>query len=160
MLGLTVDKEINEELIAVKNALKWSTPPPLGPILCRNMQQSIIQDFVLKNLGNGTSDNLYVCGSPGTGKTLTVERVLQTLQNKEKNPFTIHWINAMSFGTHLNSFYPSLLADIERQDHSSSSSSVISLHIEPNTKQTNENSKLAKKRLFDMVRFVFISVYK
>lgn len=47
---------------------------------CRDKQFSDIFNFVETNLKNQTGGCMYVCGVPGTGKTLTVRQVVLCLK--------------------------------------------------------------------------------
>jgi Cdc6-like AAA superfamily ATPase len=58
---------------------------------------------------------MYLCGHPGTGKTSTLNQILQTLRNEsllgESDEFQLYMYNAMTF-TDVRSFALSLLQDV------------------------------------------------
>ena len=55
---------------AAKSALHTSTAP--GEVLCRETERKTVLDFVTKCLKAKRGGSVYVCGLPGTGKSLTV----------------------------------------------------------------------------------------
>jgi Cdc6-like AAA superfamily ATPase len=62
---------------------------------------------LVKNLRESSSDSMYICGSPGTGKSLTVERVIQTIWKQQQNdddraPFTLHWVGSFTLTPFMN----------------------------------------------------------
>jgi Cdc6-like AAA superfamily ATPase len=77
-------------------ALDISSAPE--QILSRSTQFQKIFQFLSLNLEQHSSDALYIAGSPGTGKSLCVERVLSTLasQYKKRTSPIITTLNAMS----------------------------------------------------------------
>lgn len=65
---------------------------------CRDKQFSDIYNFIDTNLKNQTGGCMYVCGVPGTGKTLTTRQVILCLQegvtDKILAPFKFIEVNA------------------------------------------------------------------
>ena len=58
---------------SVKAALNLSTVPE--ELLCRNEESAKVEDFCRKHIKDGRPGSMYVCGCPGTGKTLTMETI-------------------------------------------------------------------------------------
>ena len=54
----------------VKSALHTSTAP--GGVRCREAERKRVVDIIQRSLKSGRSASVYVCGLPGTGKSLTV----------------------------------------------------------------------------------------
>ncbi|KAL0416084.1 UNVERIFIED_CONTAM: Cell division control protein 6B [Sesamum latifolium] len=68
-----------EQLRAVKEALHVSTAPTT--VVCREGEQNRILDFCKKCVQQEKAGSLYVCGCPGTGKSLSMEKVKEILVN-------------------------------------------------------------------------------
>lgn len=66
-----------EHLSLVKEALHVSTPP--SAVVCRDNEQKRILDFCKKCVEEEKAGSLYVCGCPGTGKSLSMEKVKEAL---------------------------------------------------------------------------------
>lgn len=62
---------------AVKEAFHVSTAP--ATLLCREEEQMRILDFCKACIAQERAGSLYVCGCPGTGKTLSMGRVKELL---------------------------------------------------------------------------------
>lgn len=69
----------SEQMSAVKEALHVSTAPPT--IVCREDEQKRILEFCKSCLEQEKAGSLYICGVPGTGKSLSMEKVKQQLVN-------------------------------------------------------------------------------
>ncbi|CAA7392667.1 unnamed protein product [Spirodela intermedia] len=65
------------QMNAVKEAFHVSSPP--ATIVCRDSEQMRIFEFCKTCIEQETGGSLYVCGCPGTGKTLSMERVKELL---------------------------------------------------------------------------------
>ncbi|CAI0396545.1 unnamed protein product [Linum tenue] len=65
------------QVSAVKEALHVSTSPPT--IVCREEEQRRVFDFCKACVEKEQSGSLYVCGCPGTGKSLSMEKVSNQL---------------------------------------------------------------------------------
>ncbi|MFH4975625.1 hypothetical protein AB6A40_002334 [Gnathostoma spinigerum] len=53
--------------------------------LCgRESEMRRIEDYILSSISNNTSLSLYICGSPGTGKTASVKLVLEKVQKQHR----------------------------------------------------------------------------
>jgi len=63
----------------VKEALHVSTAP--SNVVCREEELRKILDFCKMCVEREKSGSLYVCGCPGTGKTMVMEKVKQSLVN-------------------------------------------------------------------------------
>lgn len=64
-------------------SLTWS--PPVGESLpCRDKELDTILGFCRRHLDQGTTGSLYVCGCPGTGKTMAVTTAFAILAQEER----------------------------------------------------------------------------
>lgn len=74
------------QMNAVKEAFHVSSSPPT--IVCRDAEQMQIFEFCKTCIEQETGGSLYVCGCPGTGKTLSMEKVKELLVawTKEASP--------------------------------------------------------------------------
>ncbi len=65
---------------------------------CREKQFSDIYNFIETNLRNQTGGCMYICGVPGTGKTLTTKQVVLCLKDSVNDkvlaPFRFIDVNA------------------------------------------------------------------
>ncbi|KAK6148602.1 hypothetical protein DH2020_019514 [Rehmannia glutinosa] len=68
-----------EQLRAVKEALHVSTAPK--SVVCRENEQNKILDFCKDCIKQEKAGSLYMCGCPGTGKSLSMEKVKEILVN-------------------------------------------------------------------------------
>ncbi|XP_061340641.1 cell division control protein 6 homolog B-like [Gastrolobium bilobum] len=68
-----------EQLRMVKEALHLSTVP--STICCRDEEQDVVLRFCKRCIEHEKAGSLYVCGCPGTGKSLSMERVKELLMN-------------------------------------------------------------------------------
>ena len=73
---------------------------------CRYEEQKEIYNFIKNGLKtNGTYNSLYICGMTGTGKTESVNNVIDIIEaeNKEKKtiPFRSLFINCVNFDTNM-----------------------------------------------------------
>jgi len=66
-----------EQMRAVKEALHVSTAP--STIVCREEEQRRVLEFCKACVEQEKAGSLYVCGCPGTGKSLSMEKVKQLL---------------------------------------------------------------------------------
>ncbi|XP_051115864.1 cell division control protein 6 homolog B-like [Andrographis paniculata] len=66
-----------DQLRAVKEALHVSTAP--NYVMCRELEQRTILDFCKKCVKEEKAGSLYLCGCPGTGKSLSMEKVKEAL---------------------------------------------------------------------------------
>lgn len=63
----------SEQIRAVKDALHVSKAPPV--VVCREEEQRMVLQFVKECVGRVKAGSLYICGCPGTGKSLLMEKV-------------------------------------------------------------------------------------
>ncbi|XP_073058730.1 cell division control protein 6 homolog B-like isoform X2 [Primulina eburnea] len=68
-----------EQVRVVNEALHVSTAPKIA--VCRENEQSMILDFCKKCVKQEKAGSMYISGCPGTGKSLSVEIVKETLVN-------------------------------------------------------------------------------
>ncbi|XP_027334583.1 cell division control protein 6 homolog B-like [Abrus precatorius] len=68
-----------EQLKTVKLALHLSTAP--STVVCREEEQSVVLGFVKGCVEHQKAGSLYICGCPGTGKSLSMEKVKELLLN-------------------------------------------------------------------------------
>ncbi|KAG5515129.1 hypothetical protein RHGRI_036238 [Rhododendron griersonianum] len=66
-----------EQLRAVKEALHVSNMPSM--VVCREDEQKRVLEFCKQCIEHEKAGSLYVCGCPGTGKSLSIERVKESL---------------------------------------------------------------------------------
>ncbi|KAF6153542.1 hypothetical protein GIB67_027409 [Kingdonia uniflora] len=67
----------SEQMSAVKEAIHVSSVPPA--IFCREEEQKRVFEFCKSCIEQQKGGSLYVCGCPGTGKTLSMDKVKQLL---------------------------------------------------------------------------------
>ncbi|PHU00365.1 Cell division control protein 6 -like protein [Capsicum chinense] len=68
-----------EQLNAVKEALHVSRAP--SNLLCREIENNRILEFCKQAVEQEKAGSLYICGCPGTGKSLSIEKVNKVLVN-------------------------------------------------------------------------------
>lgn len=66
-----------EQLSLVKEALHVSASP--SAIVCRDNEQNRVLGFLKKCVEEEKGGSLYVCGCPGTGKSLSMEKIKEAL---------------------------------------------------------------------------------
>ncbi|KAJ4970118.1 hypothetical protein NE237_003217 [Protea cynaroides] len=66
-----------EQMRTVKEVLHVSTAPSI--IMCREDEQKRVLEFCKACIKQQKAGSLYACGCPGTGKTLSMEKVRQSL---------------------------------------------------------------------------------
>lgn len=66
-----------EQMRAVKEALHVSKAP--STVVCREEEQKRVLEFCKACVEQEKAGSLYVCGCPGTGKSLSMEKVKQLL---------------------------------------------------------------------------------
>ena len=67
---------------AVKEALHVSKAP--STVVCREDEQRRVLEFVKACTEQKKAGSLYICGCPGTGKSLSMEKVRQHAQDWAK----------------------------------------------------------------------------
>ncbi|XP_055832804.1 cell division control protein 6 homolog B-like [Solanum dulcamara] len=68
-----------EQLNAVKEALHVSRAP--SNLVCREVEHNRILEFCKQAVEQDKAGSLYICGCPGTGKSLSMEKVNKVLVN-------------------------------------------------------------------------------
>lgn len=68
-----------KQLSAVKEALHVSTDQ--STVVCREDEQKRILEFCKQCVEQEKGGSLYVCGLPGTGKSLSMEKIKGSLIN-------------------------------------------------------------------------------
>ena len=66
-----------DQLSSVKEALHVSTSP--STVVCRENERTRMLEFCQRCIELETSGSMYVCGCPGTGKSLMMEKVKEAL---------------------------------------------------------------------------------
>ncbi|XP_044504950.1 cell division control protein 6 homolog B-like [Mangifera indica] len=66
-----------EQMSAVKEALHVSTAP--STVVCREEEMKKVLKFCKKHVKEEKAGSLYVCGCPGTGKSMSMEKIKQHL---------------------------------------------------------------------------------
>lgn len=90
---------------AVREALHVSTAP--STILCREDEQKKVLGFCKKNLEEEKAGSLYVCGCPGTGKSLSMEKVQHYLVDWAKEVYDHShscYLSGIDYGLLLGAF--------------------------------------------------------
>lgn len=88
-----------EHLSSVKEALHVSTSP--STVVCRENEQNKVLEFCKKCIEQESSGSLYVCGCPGTGKSLLMEKVKEALVDWAKE---VRFTNCI-LGSLIRSYY-------------------------------------------------------
>ncbi|XP_020963417.1 cell division control protein 6 homolog B [Arachis ipaensis] len=71
-----------EQLRVVKEALHLATAP--SAVVCREEEQDMVLGFCKSCIEHEKAGSLYICGCPGTGKSLSMEKVKEALLNWAK----------------------------------------------------------------------------
>lgn len=71
-----------EQMRAVKEALHVSKAP--STIVCREDEHRRVFEFVKCCLDQQKAGSLYICGCPGTGKSLSMEKVVKQVGDWSK----------------------------------------------------------------------------
>jgi Cdc6-like AAA superfamily ATPase len=83
-----------DELAEAQRALDGGHVP--AELRGREKEVAEVRAFVAGCLQRGSGDSLYVCGSPGTGKTAAVQRALTQLRESSAAAVHFCYLNAMS----------------------------------------------------------------
>lgn len=92
-----------EQMREVKEALHVSTAP--STVVCREDEQKRVLEFCKVCVEQEKAGSLYVCGCPGTGKSLSMEKLKQLLVDWAKEVkllFTLYlflWSGRLAFGS-------------------------------------------------------------
>ncbi|CAL5424544.1 unnamed protein product [Camellia sinensis] len=92
-----------QQMSVVKEALHVSSMPSM--VVCRENEQKTVLEFCKQCIEQEKAGSLYVCGCPGTGKSLSMERVNESLLDWAKggtSGLEVHLSSAVLF-VHKNS---------------------------------------------------------
>ncbi|KAK8827039.1 hypothetical protein WA577_007540, partial [Blastocystis sp. JDR] len=85
------------EEVPLASVLEWfDTTKKPTTILCRETESKRINDFLSSCLDNEKGGSLYICGSPGIGKSLLMNNILSALKSDRKGRVKIVTVNAMT----------------------------------------------------------------
>ncbi|THG21808.1 hypothetical protein TEA_023205 [Camellia sinensis var. sinensis] len=93
----------SKQMSVVKEALHVSSMPSM--VVCRENEQKTVLEFCKQCIEQEKAGSLYVCGCPGTGKSLSMERVHESLLDWAKggtSGLEVHLSSAVLF-VHKNS---------------------------------------------------------
>ncbi|KAJ1382853.1 Winged helix-like DNA-binding domain superfamily [Sesbania bispinosa] len=82
-----------EQLRRVKEALHLSTAP--STVVCREEEQNVVLGFCKRCIEHEKAGSLYICGCPGTGKSLSMEKVKELLVNWATEVCSTYWFRAL-----------------------------------------------------------------
>lgn len=108
-----LDLEQNENPLLKAIALLTLSSVP-SKLVGREKEVSEITEFLKTSISlNGSKNSLYICGSPGTGKTATFLYVINQLENSPdySNEFQFIYLNCMKFNNPRD-LYPALCNEI------------------------------------------------
>ncbi|CAA7026333.1 unnamed protein product [Microthlaspi erraticum] len=129
-----------EQMRAVKEALHVSKAP--STIVCREGEQRSVFEFVKGCIEQQKAASLYICGCPGTGKSLSMEKVIQQVGDWTKQaglPLadTLS-VNCTSL-TKTTDIFSKILGEIEPLTKANSNSSPLQ-HLQRLFSQKQESS--------------------
>ena len=75
---------------------------------CRSQEMTTITSFIDTAVTSRQGDSLYLCGAPGTGKSLTLDWILRKLQDRTEGRVRVATLNAMTLAKP-DRLYPRLL---------------------------------------------------
>uniref|UniRef100_A0A1J3FTV9 Cell division control protein n=2 Tax=Noccaea caerulescens TaxID=107243 RepID=A0A1J3FTV9_NOCCA len=134
----------DDQMRAVKEALHVSKAP--SSIVCREDEQRRVFEFVKSCMEEKKAGSLYICGCPGTGKSLSMEKVRQQAQDWAKQegldcPETVS-VNCTSL-TKTTDIFSKILGEYEIGKKANGSSSALQqLQILFSQKQQSSSSKM------------------
>jgi len=82
-----------EQMKAVKLALHLSSKP--SSVVCREEEQNVVLEFCKGCVEHKKAGSLYICGCPGTGKSLSMEKVKEQLLNWAKEVCPNCWFHVL-----------------------------------------------------------------
>ncbi|KNA05534.1 hypothetical protein SOVF_189460 [Spinacia oleracea] len=85
----------SEQMRVVKEALHVSTMP--SSVVCREDESKKVLEFCKTSVERRKPGSLYLCGCPGTGKTMIMEKVKQSLLNWSNEVSSIHNVVSWQF---------------------------------------------------------------
>ncbi|EOA36881.1 hypothetical protein CARUB_v10008935mg [Capsella rubella] len=133
-----------EKMRAVKEALHVSKAP--STIVCRDDEQQRILEFVKGCVDQRKADSLYICGCPGTGKSLSMEKVVQQVSDWSEQEGLPH-VDTLSLNctslTKSTDIFSKILGEIEPGTKASGSSSPLQyLQFLFSQKQESSSSRM------------------
>ncbi|KAK2967050.1 hypothetical protein RJ640_015270 [Escallonia rubra] len=115
-----------EQLSMVKEAMHVSTAP--STVVCREYEQKRILEFCKQCVKQEKAGSLYVCGCPGTGKSLSMEKVKENLTHWTKEerfpPLDVLTINCTSL-TSTSEIFSKILGHNQARKKTSSPTSPL-----------------------------------
>lgn len=85
---------------AVKEALHVSKAP--STIVCREDEQKRVLEFVKGCMEQNKAGSLYICGCPGTGKSLSMEKVRQQAEDWAKQVINLVSVSELVISVNLS----------------------------------------------------------
>ncbi|XP_044481851.1 cell division control protein 6 homolog B-like [Mangifera indica] len=133
-----------EQMNAVKEALHVSTAP--STVVCREDEQKRVLEFCKKHVEEEKAGSLYVCGCPGTGKSLSMEKIKQNLVDwAQEEAFEVPDVLAMNCTslTNASEIFSKILFKIQPRMKISGSTSPLQ-HVQNfySQKQQSSGSKM------------------
>ncbi|KAH7542267.1 hypothetical protein FEM48_Zijuj02G0055300 [Ziziphus jujuba var. spinosa] len=131
-----------EQMRAVKEALHLSTSPPV--VVCREEEQNKVLEFCKLCIKQEKAGSLYVCGCPGTGKTLSMEKVRRLLvdwtrENGLQQPDLLV-LNCTSL-TNTSDIFSKILSKSQSQKRSTGTTSPLKLLQNIYSQKPQESSR-------------------
>ncbi|GMP89622.1 hypothetical protein CsSME_00041113 [Camellia sinensis var. sinensis] len=114
------------QMSVVKEALHVSSMPSM--VVCRENEQKTVLEFCKQCIEQEKAGSLYVCGCPGTGKSLSMERVNESLLDWAKGagfqPPDVLAINCTSL-TNTSEIFSKILGKNQLQKKTNSATSAL-----------------------------------
>ncbi|KAI7979247.1 hypothetical protein LOK49_Contig434G00005 [Camellia lanceoleosa] len=115
-----------QQMSAVKEALHVSSMPSM--VVCRENEQKTVLEFCKQCIEQEKAGSLYVCGCPGTGKSLSMERVNESLLDWAKGagfqPPDVLAINCTSL-TNTSEIFSKILGKNQPRKKTNSATSAL-----------------------------------
>ncbi|XVF68948.1 hypothetical protein PTKIN_Ptkin11bG0042000 [Pterospermum kingtungense] len=133
-----------EQMRAVKEALHVSTAPPT--VVCREDEQKRVLEFCKACVEQEKAGSLYVCGCPGTGKSLSMKKVKEQVMDWAKmeglQPPEILEMNCTSLAN-TSEIFSKILGEHQPKKKTTSSTSPLQ-HLQNlySSKQAPSSSKM------------------
>ncbi|KAF5939598.1 hypothetical protein HYC85_023857 [Camellia sinensis] len=115
-----------QQMSVVKEALHVSSMPSM--VVCRENEQKTVLEFCKQCIEQEKAGSLYVCGCPGTGKSLSMERVNESLLDWAKGagfqPPDVLAINCTSL-TNTSEIFSKILGKNQLRKKTNSATSAL-----------------------------------
>ncbi|KDP46516.1 hypothetical protein JCGZ_08488 [Jatropha curcas] len=138
------NKSNMEQISAVKEALHVSTAP--STVVCREDEQKRVFEFCKTCIEQEKAGSLYVCGCPGTGKSLSMEKVKQQLIDWSKETGSqspdVLTMNCTSLTNTSEIFSKIIGKNLPRKRTNGSTSPLQHLQILYSQRQQSSSSKM------------------